>query len=181
MSNVSGQAYALTLLCPVHPEQAQALKDRLTRLGVDEPSPFAAVGTTHFGRWVVVEQLRCEAPGKPFEALSCPYLLFSATLDGDPATYLRALCAASSSVVHDIWRHCIGYPAEAGDAGLVAYLLHNQVRANLFFAAYPTASVAQVHHALDVRRRLIDFAVDAQGMDDDALAEAFRSGFGAGQ
>jgi hypothetical protein len=52
-----------------------------------------------------------------------------------------------------------------------------QARPGLFQSAIPDASVADVRSALAVRERVIDFAVEAQGLDAAALQARFRSAF----
>jgi hypothetical protein len=47
----------------------------------------------------------------------------------------------------------------------------------LFQSAIPTAKVGDVREALALRERVLDFAVQSQGLDAVALQERFRSTF----
>jgi hypothetical protein len=85
--------------------------------------------------------------------------------------------AKAGSRPREIWGCCIGAPRPARGAALKAYLEHNQIQTGLFFAAYPTASVAAVKEALSVRAKTIAFAVGSQGMDPAALQKAFIEEF----
>jgi hypothetical protein len=178
-SGVGDPARALTVLCPVHPEAVGELEEELEALRSGEESPLA-IGTTHAGRWVVVEGLHDEDGDPGSDRLTCPYLLFSANLDGDAATYLRTLCdhERSAAAVRRIWSHCVGYPAGGDTDSLVAYLLHNRIATNLFYTPYPRATVEEIVRSLDLRRRFVDFVVAAQAMDDETLMRSFRDTFG---
>lgn len=178
MSNTAGQAHALSVLCPIHPERLASLQRTLAELPLGSESPLAGTGTTHFARWVVIEQLVDEGHGQKLDHLSCPYLLFTSNTDGDLDGYLRRLCETSSRDLHRVWSHCIGYPTHSDDDSLITYLRRNQVDTSLFYSAYPSASVAQVLQALELRRRFIEFAVENQDSEDEALMASFRSEFG---
>ena len=55
-ANVGDPSRALTVMCPVHPDKVESLKDCLHALKRGEEGPLAT-GTTHLGRWVVIEQI----------------------------------------------------------------------------------------------------------------------------
>jgi hypothetical protein len=161
-------------MCPVEPDMVQSLKAKLRRMprGTDE-SPLRKTRRTHFGRWVVMERL-CDEDGKPSsDELTVPYLLFTANIDGDEASYLRVLVERSQDDMHEIWSHCIGYRYAGDDAGLVAYLLANRIPTNLFFAPYPTATVGKVASAVNLRKAFIDFAVRSDGIAAVDLRQNF--------
>jgi hypothetical protein len=152
----------------------QSLKAKLRRMarGTDE-SPLRKTGRTHFGRWVVIERL-CDEDGKPSsDELTVPYLLFTANIDGDEASYLRVLVERSPDDMHEIWSHCIGYRYTSDDAGLVAYLLANTIPTTLFFTPYPTATVGKVASAVNLRKAFIDFAVRSDGIAAADLRQNF--------
>lgn len=169
-----GQVYALTVLTPIAPHAEDALRATLARFE-HEGSPFGDLGRTHFARWVVIEDF-VNDPSQPTEDhLACHYLLFSATLDGELDSYLDALCAKDWAA--EVWGACIGAPGPSQRAALKAYLKHNQIDTGLFFCAYPDARVEHVLRALELRRSFIDFVADAQALEPEALAAAFRTRF----
>jgi hypothetical protein len=168
------KARPVAVMCPVEPDMLQALKVKLRRMprGTVE-SPLRKTGRTHFGRWVVIERL-CDEDGNPSsDELTVPYLLFTANIDGDEASYLRVLVERSQADMHEIWSHCIGYRFTGDDAGLVAYLLANRIRTHLFFTPYPTATVDKVASAVNLRRGFIDFAVRSDGIPAAELRQNF--------
>jgi hypothetical protein len=167
--------YALTVLTPIAPGEAGALRETLA--GFAERRPLSEVGGTHFGRWLVVEDFVTGAGQSEKEDLGGPYLLFSATFDGALDPYLDAFCTRLPDVVTGTWGRCIGCPDVSDVRAVKAYVRHNQIDTGLFFAAYPDADVASVQRSLRARERLIDLALDAPGMGADALRARFLEEF----
>jgi hypothetical protein len=176
VGNIAGEAYALTILCPVRLSRLERLKGVLAGFPLGEDSPLARTGTTHFARWVVIDDLVYEGTG-PRDTLGSPYLLFTSNLDGDGESYLRHLAQVCERQVHEVWSNCVGYPGGGDVPALVGYLLRHKVDAATFFSAYPTASVQRVRQVLALRQKLIQFAIDAQHMDDARLLSTFRGLF----
>jgi hypothetical protein len=169
------KARPLTLMCPVEPGSVDSLKATLAALAGEDPCLLRRTGTTHFGRWVVIERL-CDEDGlASSDELSVPYLLFTSNIDGTRRTYLRKLVEVSPQAMHRIWSHCIGYPLPAGDAALVDFLYRMQIRTNLFFSPYPRASVRKVSSVVGLRKSFIDFAVRTDGMAGDRLLGEFQA------
>jgi hypothetical protein len=168
--NVSGQAYGLTVLIPIADGRERELTEYLDSLPTGDGSPLAQVAGTHFARWVVIADVIYEGHGQRRDHLSAPRLLFTSNFDGSLDAYLDRL--------HDhtvaIWRHCRGYPG--GDT-FAAWMRAHQLRSDLFFAAYGEQTVSEVHANLELRARLIDFALNAQGLAADELTARFRERF----
>lgn len=175
-SNKEGHVYALTVLAPVVPDQVDALQQTLERLP-RRPSPLSRVALAHFARWVVISDFVSDPNQPQAEHLPGPYLLFSATFDGDLEPFLEQLCVTIADEAEPIWSRCIASPVPARGEPLKAYLRRNQVQTGLFFAAYPQASVEEVVEALATRERTIDFAIRSQGMDDETLRQTFLADF----
>lgn len=178
MANTAGQARALSVLCPIHPERLESLEATLAALPLGERSPLARVGTTHFARWVVIRQLVYEGDGQKPDTLSCPHLLFTSNFDGPLDRYLDALARLSLPEAHAIWSHCIGSPREEAPRQLIDYLLRHTIDTTMFYSAYPKTTVAQIRESLALRRRFGDFVTRSQALDPSALMRAFRSAFG---
>ena len=175
-SDVSGQAYALTVMCPIERGAEADLRAYLEGLPQgDGQSPLAKLPRTHFGRWVIVEDFVTE-DGKE-DHLASQYLLFTSNFDGPRDSYLDELCDVLSVEAEQIWGRCLGSPSPANGEALKRYLVHNQLRTGFFVAAYGHATVQQVKSALDQRERMIDFAVRAQAMEAAELQRAFLAEF----
>jgi hypothetical protein len=169
------KARPVTVMCPVQPDVVDSLKATLAELPVGAESPLRKTGTTHFGRWVVIERLHDEDGMASSDELTVPYLLFTSNIDGAVDAYLHELVARSSDAMHRVWSHCIGYQRPGNDAALVAYLLGNQIRTNLFFSPYPRATVRRVSSVVNLRRSFIDFATRTDGMAPQIRRAEFRA------
>ncbi|UUY05928.1 hypothetical protein LRS13_10545 [Svornostia abyssi] len=171
--NRAGQAYALTFLCPIMPGHEDLLRDELEHLGADGPGPLARLPRTHFGRWVICPDFVTD-PAQPHpDSLGCEYLIFTCCIDGDPDSYLDALCTELAPETRRIWRHCINAPDPAEGPALKAYLQHNQIRTGLFYSAYPTTTVPDVRRVLGQRSALRRLAVDAPDLSPAELQQRF--------
>src|SRR4051794_24209977 len=105
MANTSGNAYALTVLCPIRrgvPEQTAGnresytalLRDVLQNLHVNERSPMARVPNTYLCRFWVLGDIPYQ--GKPafLEHLKSDYLVFSSNFYGELDPYLEGMWKA---------------------------------------------------------------------------------------
>jgi hypothetical protein len=174
--NVSGQAYALTVLAPILDGHAQSLTAHLESLSEGAGSPLARVPGTHLARWVVIDQVKYQGHGQRHrDTLKAARLLFTSNFDGQLDAYLEALQTGLGEDADAIWGHCRGYPGRG--AGFAPYLKAHQIEAALFFAAYGGHTLEQVRANLDKRRRLIEFALEAQGLPPDHLRSRFLERF----
>jgi hypothetical protein len=179
-SNVSGQAYAFMAMTPVKPGEEDALTDYLRGLRARGPSPLAQLSRTHLGRFVIVRDFHNDPSWKQRkeEHLDLPYLIFTSNFDGDLDTYLDELCETLAPEAEEIWGRCVGCPETAKGPALKAYLRHNQIDTGIFFAAYGHATVGTVKRSLRERERVIEFARTSQGLEPEALQQAFLREFG---
>jgi hypothetical protein len=176
-TDVSGQARALTVLAPVEPGRASALAAVLDALPGDDDGPLARVPGTHFARWVLVDQLVYQGRPQRRDAWKAPRLLFTSNYDGPLTAYLDGLRTGLAADGDAIFGHCSGYPGSADAPAWTAWLRARAVPSSLFFAAYGDQTVEQVRRHLDLRARLIAFALEAQGLEPAALQGAFREAF----
>lgn len=179
-ANVSGQAYAFMAMTPVKPGEEGSLSDYLHGLRAHGPSPLARLARTHLGRFVIVPDFHNDVTWKQpsEEHLDLPYLIFTSNFDGDLDSYLDELCEQLAPEAEEIWGRCIGCPEPARGAALKAYLKHNQIDTGIFFAAYPDADVGTVKRCLGQRDQMIEFARASQGLEAEALQQAFVTAFG---
>ena len=110
----SGQAGALSVLTPLAPGAEPDLRAYLEGLRAG-PSPLARLAGTHFGRWVIVSDLVAEDEREP-DHLAGPYLLFTASFDGSPDSYLDELCHELAAEAQEIWGRCAGAPQPSAGA-----------------------------------------------------------------
>ena len=176
--NVSGQAYALTVLTPILDGHAPELAAHLDSLPEGDASPLARVRGTHLGRWVMIDQVKYQGHGQRHrDSLAAPRLLFTSNFDGPLDPYLERLRTGLGEDADAIWGHCRGYPGHQDPAGFARWLRAHEIEAALFFAAYGGHTVEQVHADLDKRARLIEFALEAQGLEPQELQSRFLERF----
>ena len=174
--NISGQAYALTVLTPILDGHAAELTAHLDALPEGAASPLARVPGTHLGRWVVIDQVKYMGHGQRHrDSLNAARLLFTANLDGDVDAYLERLQTELGEDADAIWGHCRGYPGRG--PGFAPWLRAHELESALFFAAYGGQTVEQVHANVGTRQRLIEFALEAQGLEPEALKSRFLEAF----
>ena len=177
--NVSGQSYALTVLTPIIAGHEIALRAQLRSLRVGAGSPFGQVPRTHFARWVIVPQPAFVGPPMRPDPWKSQYLIFTSCFDGDLGSYLADLRTLMGEEADRVWSHCAGYPGSDDGAGFARYLRHNQVDTEVYFAAYPDATVARVRESLALRDELLGFTLATQGLDGAELHRRFHEAFDA--
>ncbi|HEY6085236.1 MAG TPA: hypothetical protein VIU63_07550, partial [Nitrospira sp.] len=181
VTNVSGQAYGLTVLTPIIPGREETLKQYLEDLPYGAESPFEKTRCTHLARWVIIPQLYYEGAPQKRDTLGSQYLLFESNFDGaDLDKYVAVLCRDMPLEADKIWGCCVGYPGISNVDAFRKYLCHNQIDCTFFVAAYPDATVNDVRTALAFREEFTAFAIAAQQLDAVALQESFRAAFGRG-
>jgi hypothetical protein len=172
-----GSAYALTTFARVLPGKADELEAYLADMPRGPESPFARLEMLHVARVQLFRSLVHQGPAqKHTDTLQNAHLVFTSTIDGELDPYLDAL-AQRVPEADAWWGRCAGYPGRTDLAAFRAWVRSKRVATSLFQSAIPTAKVGEIHDALALRERVIDFAVDTQGLDAAALQERFRSTF----
>jgi hypothetical protein len=178
-SDVSGKAFALTVLTPIAAGEQDALGAYLDGLRAGgAPGPLARLPRTHFGRWVIVPDFVPDKVPDP-DKLATPYLLFTACFDGKLDSYLDELGAELAAEAEQIWGRCAGCPSPAAGDALKQYLLAHRIKTGFFVAAYGEKTLPEVRAALDQRERLIVFAQESQQMDSATKQREFLARFGS--
>lgn len=175
--DVFGQARALTVLAPVAPDRAGDLAAALDALGTGADSPLARVHGTHFARWVVLDQLVYAGKPQRRDTWKAPRLLFTSNFDGALEPYLEALRTGLGPDGDAIFGRCAEYPGSADAAAWTAWLRARTVPSSLFFAAYGDQIVHEVQTNLELRARLIAFALETQGLPATELKARFTEAF----
>lgn len=162
----------LAVLLPVLGGQQQTLEARLEALPDGDESPFATLSSTHFARLVLVPNLH---DGADRVLPRVPALLFfSAESDLPVDGYLEALCALMPREVDEIFELCEGYPGVASPPRFKRWLLAHRVPAGFSVHGNPGATTQEVVASLALRNQIIGFAVETQGLEPEALLEAWR-------
>lgn len=176
--NRHGQAYALTTFAPILPGHEGAVREHIESLPKGTESPLARLEQLHFSRLHIFDELVYQgAPQQP-DTLKSAYLVFTGSFDGELDRFLDDLCAKVGADADAWWGHCVAYPGTIDPVAFGRWIRHNQIGTALYASAYPNESVADVREALALRSRVLDFAIDAQGLDAAELKSRFDTAFG---
>lgn len=211
MPDVSGNAYALTVLSPIKNgyqgdiSYADALRNRLQCLGLNEASPMAKVPDTYVARFFLLDDVfyestpacdpfcgikdllsifsafssfwdRFRLAGLPREDhLQSRYLVFCSDFHGDLNAYLRGMWDAISADIQRIWEPCVGFERVQDAESFSDYIKNCQVTANTFFMGSTDDALAEQLKALYLKQELAKFAVQHQGLGAAELQQAFQS------
>ncbi|MBE2318976.1 hypothetical protein DVA67_023585 [Solirubrobacter sp. CPCC 204708] len=175
-----GSAYALTTFARVQDGRADELEAYLGALPVGPDSPFARIDTLHIARVQLFRALVHQGPDQTKrDELQHTHLVFTSTIDGDLEPYVEALRKRVPEC-DQWWGRCVGYPGRTQAGAFLGWVRSIQARPGLFRSALPNATVHEVRHALALRERVIDFAVEAQGLSAAELHERFKGEFRPG-
>ena len=187
MANKSGNAYALTILCPIlggappdsptgtgGPTYTTLLRNQLQTLHVNEESPMAKVPNTYLCRFWVLSDVPYQ--GKPafFERLKSDYLVFSSNFHGELEPYLEGMWNALQEGILAILGHCVGHETVHDASSFIAYVKKCQVTTTFFFNGSTDEPLAQQLKNLYLKQEFSKFAFENQGKSAGELQEAFR-------
>jgi len=177
MGNRVGGAYSLTVVAPIVAGQEAAAREAIEALPAGPDSPLARLGGLHFSRIHVVSELVFQGPKQRHrDHLRASQLIFTSTFDGrELEPYVEALRTAASPDTW--WRYCVGYPGSDDATDFARFVREHQIDSSLFASAHPQARVPHVLESLELRERIIGFAIDAHGLDAGALQQRFRKTF----
>ena len=179
LGDAPGLIGAITVWSPILPGHDDELEAVLDAMPTGSDSPAARSGWTHLARWLIVPQLVHQGAPMKADGLASSYLVFSAAFDGTKEDYVEALRTRLAAECDAIWSHCVGYPGSGDQDAFARYLRHNELRNRLFVSTYPDATVAEIRAGLELKQRLLAFAVRAQAMEADELQHTFLELFPA--
>lgn len=203
--NISGNAYALTMMCPIKPgvegsrTYADLIRDRLELWNLETLSPLAKVPNTYLSRFFVLDDLYTESlPGASVwdnlsdirilpsnkerlaalphtDHLQSRYLIFSSNLHGDLDTYLSGMWQSMEVEVKSIWQYCYGFEDVKDATTFVAYAHECCLDSALFFIGSNDDSLAEQLKALYVKQEFSRFAQETQDLPAVQLKQAYTA------
>jgi hypothetical protein len=186
MANKSGNAYALTILCPIRgglPPASSAgsgqtytalLQNQLQKLHMNEQSPMAQVPNTYLCRFWVLSDVPYQ--GKPafLEHLKSDYLVFSSDFYGELDPYLEGMWNALEAGVRAILGHCVDGETVNDAKSFIEYIKRCQLSTTFFFNGSTDEPLAQQLKNLYLKQEFSKFAFENQGKRAKELQGAFR-------
>ncbi|WP_053179858.1 hypothetical protein [Pseudomonas kilonensis] len=135
MSTTLGQVTELTVITPIIKGKANDLRNVLKGIQISPDSPIKRISSIHYARWVIFD--------------NDSRLLFTSNFDGTWEKYLGDFVKLAAEGLDAIWSNCEGYPGAQTYEKFQEYVRKHQVKTDLFYAAYPDATVPTVLKALD--------------------------------
>ncbi len=205
MGNVSGNAYALTILSPIKKGHfgevaySDEIRDRLVTWRHGEASPMAKVPQTYLCRYYVLDDVYTESLGGPdmfsnvsdflsifsdrFRLAGLPredhlkskYIVFSSNFHGDLDTYLRGMWHAISGDIQHIWEFCYGFEQVHDADSFIVYMKKCQLDAALFFVGSTDDSLEEQLKSLYLKQEFTKFALEHQGVPAPELKQAYQA------
>lgn len=179
--NTSGNAYGLTLLCPIKNGSkddesfAELLRHYLETLAVDGDSPMAKVPNTYFARFYVLNDVFYQGHPIDEEHLKSKYLVFSSNFHGNRDTYVKGMWEANEAAVKEIWQYCVAFDDVHSADDFVEYVKKCQVDNALFFNGSTDDPLAEQLKSLYLKQEFTRFAYENQGLGAEELRKNFEN------
>jgi hypothetical protein len=149
---------ALTIRAPIKPGQADALRRLLASMAdpaARQAIPFERLGSTHFARLFVLDEVDTGPDGGPPIPAS---LVYMSDVDAPAWRHLVALVRVGGARLDNVFGHCEGWPSSSVSTwARVAWLRARRVRADVVYVNTVGRSVAQVHDERQLRQAIEDF------------------------
>lgn len=204
-SNVNGNAYALTCLCPIRKGHFEGtaysdeVRHRLQNWGLLEHSPMAKVPQTYLCRFFVLDDVYYESlPGTEFggtffdflsifsdrfrrralpreDHLKSKYIVFSCNLHGNLDSYLHTMWNTISDDIRHIWQFCYGFDQVHDAASFAAYIRKCRLDASLFFVGSTDDPLPEQLKSLYIKQEFSRFAEEHQGLPAADLQKAYQA------
>ncbi len=146
----------ITIIAPIKPSSAgpcrQYLRDNAEpQIGMQcKPQfRFDLIPNLHFASFVILDAAADFGPS----------LVFEATFDGSKADFLSDLLRVAGNGMHELYRHCVGYP----DTGLTTpelakeYFIGHDAGAHIYFSGSPGRTVAQIKGENRIHSRIVSY------------------------
>jgi hypothetical protein len=155
---------ALTVITPILPGHASALRTLLNRMdsdpdaGTDVESntviPFMALRRVHFARWLIFDEA-LDVRGRTIPAS----LVFETNYDEPFDDHLAELVDVAGGGLDRIYEHCSGYPpaGERTADAVMRYLRSHRARVNTFYNGTYGKSVDQIRREAALRAAIGEF------------------------
>jgi hypothetical protein len=147
LGKTRGQVTELTTIAPIKAGQLDSLRAVLAGVENNPSAVLERIGTIHYARWVIIDD--------------GTRLLFTSNFDGTFDQYIDDFSELLAEGLDRVFGHCEGYPGARPVEPFKAYIRAHQFEAEVFYAAYPDATVRQVQRGLRVNeafQQLLDAA-----------------------
>jgi hypothetical protein len=175
MSNVSGKAYAMTVLTPIPASRTwiNVLLFYVSRLIPSTLKGLKGLLFIHFARWVVIR--REQWPKSAGSTISNDYMLFCSNFNGTWDQYIDAFADGIPNGLDLFWYSSSKYPHSVPITPFKNYIRENQLDNDYYYNATPGAAERDVKVALRVRAFLLDLASKVNALSPLEFSVAYRA------
>jgi hypothetical protein len=176
MSNVSGKAYAMTVITPMPPGRTW-INEFLFWTARTLPATLRGLiglSLIHFARWVVIRRDQWPDLGQGRPKLRRDYMLFCSNFNGTWDQYIDAFSDGIPGGLDLFWYASDKYPHSIPISPFKGYIRANQIDNDYYYNATPGSAQRDVKAALRVRRALLRLADQHARLAPDAFAAAYR-------
>jgi hypothetical protein len=180
MSNVSGNAYALTTLCPIRNGQKGGIfnsnltREVLQELPDNQDSPLARVANTYLARFYILDDAIFESFPNEIDTLQSKYLVFTSNLYGDLDVYLTGMWNSIKEDIQNIWGNCVGFEKVNSAPSFIEYIKKCQVKTTFFFNGSTDDPLDEQLKSLFLKQEFSKFVFAHQGVSPSQLLHDFK-------
>jgi hypothetical protein len=104
--------------------------------------PIGGIATIHFFRWVIID--------------NGARLLFTSNYDGTWESYIEEFVDKTAWAMNAVWGNCVGFPEKGATdiENFKLYIKDHQLDADVFYRAYPTATVRNIQNDIQIRETI---------------------------
>jgi hypothetical protein len=129
----------------------------------------------HFARWAIIRRLPYNGPPQRKGRLRYPHMYFESNFNGGWEEYIDAFSHILTRGMTAFWGSSYGFPKPLPTAPFKEYIQVNETEADHYYSAYPAATSTMVQRALTLDEQLAPLKRDAERMDPEEFAAAYRA------
>jgi hypothetical protein len=174
--NYDGQAIAITVFSTIKLRGRAFLPILflVTRTFPQLTGTLRQLSFIHFARWSVIGRLPYNGPPQKKGRFRYPHMYFESNFNGGWEEYIDAFSHILTSGMTAFWGSSYGFPKPLPTAPFKKYIQDNETEADHYYSAYPDATSTMIQRALELDERLETLRRDAQRLEPDAFAAAYR-------
>jgi hypothetical protein len=175
--NVDGQAIAITVFSTIKwwGRVFLPVLFLVTRKFPKLTETLRQLSFIHFARWTIVRRIPYNGPPQRKGRLRYPHMYFESNFNGGWEEYIDAFSHILTRGMTAFWGSSYGFPKPLPTAPFKSYIQVNETEADHYYSAYPDATSTMVQRALDLDAKLTPLKRNAERMDSDAFASAYRA------
>jgi hypothetical protein len=176
VSNVSGKAYAMTVLTPMPPARTwiNTFLFCVARLIPSTLAGLEGLSLIHFARWVVIPRDRFQGAAGRATRLRHDYMLFCSNFNGTWDQYIDAFADGIPNGLDLFWYASDKYPHSIPITPFKNYIRANQIDNDYYYNATPGAAQRDIKAALRVRQAVLGLAHLASEATPETFARAYQ-------